>query len=63
MKEYSKKAGCHPKRCSMADWKWKKVNIWQHQWLPRKHPPLVCSPMVPSMEEAIANLLIEVSTR
>ena len=47
----------------MADWKWKKVNIWQHQWLPRKHPPLVCSPMVPSMEEAIANLLIEVSTR
>ena len=24
MKEYSKKAGCHPKRCLMVDWEWKK---------------------------------------
>lgn len=41
----------------------KKVKIWKHQWLTRKHSPLVCSLMVPSMEEATADLLIKESTR
>ena len=30
----------------------KSVKIWQHHWLPRKHPPLLSSPSIPSLEEA-----------
>lgn len=41
----------------------KNVKIWQLQWLPKKHPPLVCSPMVASFEEATVDLLIDDTTR
>ena len=30
----------------------KSIKIWQHHWLPRKHPTKVLSPMVESMNEA-----------
>ena len=41
----------------------KVVSIWQHQWLPRKHPPQVLSPMVESLADARVALLINESTR
>ena len=37
----------------------KNLKIWQHQWLNRKHPPLVCSPMIAPLEEATIDLLID----
>uniref|UniRef100_A0A7N2LY47 Uncharacterized protein n=1 Tax=Quercus lobata TaxID=97700 RepID=A0A7N2LY47_QUELO len=39
------------------------VKIWQNHWLPRKHPPLVLSPIVPSMEDATVDIMIEAETR
>ena len=40
----------------------KSVKIWQNHWLTRKHPPLVSSPIIPSMEEATVDTLIETKT-
>ena len=40
----------------------KAVSIWQHQWLPRKHPPQVLSPTVESLAKAKVALLINEST-
>lgn len=37
--------------------------IWQHHWLPIKHPTLVSSPVVNSLEEATIDSLINASTR
>ena len=41
----------------------KSVRIWQHHWLPRKHPPLVLSPMVDSLADANVAILIEENSR
>ena len=41
----------------------KSVKIWQHHWLLRKHPHLLSSPPIPSMEDAIVDILIEVEQR
>ena len=41
----------------------KSIKIWQHHWLPRKHPTKVLSPMVESMNEATVDCLINKGTR
>lgn len=41
----------------------RKVRVWQHHWLPRKHPPLLYSPVVEGLEDATVDLLIEIETR
>lgn len=46
----------------MADWKWEVCENLAEHWLPRKDPPLVLSPTIPSMEEATVDNLIEVDT-
>lgn len=38
------------------------VKIWQHSWLPIKHPPLIQSTMVESLEEAMVDVLIDEDT-
>jgi len=37
--------------------------IWQHHWLPIKHPTLVSSPLVNLLKEATIDSLINASTR
>ena len=39
------------------------VRIWQHHWLPRKHPPQVLSPMVETLANAKVATLIEETSR
>ena len=39
------------------------MKIWQSHWLPRKHPSLVSSPMIASLEEATVDMLINVDSR
>ncbi|XP_075640434.1 uncharacterized protein LOC142612204 [Castanea sativa] len=41
----------------------KAISIWQHHWLPRKHPPQVLSPMVDSLADAKVAILIEETSR
>ena len=41
----------------------KSIKIWQHHWLPRKHPTKVLSPMVETMEEVTKDCLIDKGTR
>ena len=41
----------------------KNIKIWQHHWLPIKHPPLVTSPIIESMEDATVDCLIDEDTR
>ena len=41
----------------------KSVKIWQHHWLPRKHPPLLSSPPIPSMKDATVDILIDAEKR
>ena len=36
------------------------MKIWQHYWLLIKHPPMIQSSMIDSMEEAIVYFLIDV---
>ena len=40
----------------------KNIKIWQHHWLPIKHPPLVTSPIIESMEDATVDCLIDENT-
>lgn len=40
----------------------KLIKIWQHHWLPIKHPTKVISPVLESMEEATVDYLIDAST-
>ena len=40
----------------------KSVKVWQNHWLPRKHHPLVFSPLS-SMEDATVDILIDTPTR
>ncbi|KAL0015826.1 hypothetical protein SO802_002895 [Lithocarpus litseifolius] len=40
----------------------KSIKIWQHHWLPIKHPPLVTSPIIESMENATVDYLIDENT-
>ena len=40
----------------------KSIKIWQHHWLPIKHPPLVTSPIIESMENATVDCLIDENT-
>ncbi|XP_075645493.1 uncharacterized protein LOC142616549 [Castanea sativa] len=37
----------------------KSIKIWQHHWLPIKHPPLISSPIIESMEDATVDCLID----
>ena len=39
------------------------MSIWQHQWLPRKHPPQVLSPMVDTLADAKVATLIKETSR
>ena len=39
------------------------MKIWQSHWLPWKHPSLVSSPMIASLEEATIDMLIDVDSR
>ena len=39
------------------------VQIWQHLWLPRKHPSRVQSPMLEGWEETTVNVLINEENR
>ena len=41
----------------------KNIKIWQHHWLPIKHPPLVTSPIIESMKDAMVDCLIDEDTR
>ena len=41
----------------------KSIKIWQHYWLPRKHPTKIASPMVESMAEATMDCQIDEQTR
>ena len=41
----------------------KLVKIWQSHWLLWKHPSLVSSPMIASLEEATVDMLIDVDSR
>ena len=38
-------------------------NIWLHHWLPIKHPTLVVSPIIESMEDATVDCLIDENSR
>ena len=38
------------------------IKIWQHHWLPIKHPPLISSPIIESMENATVDCLIDSNT-
>ena len=40
----------------------KNIKIWQHHWLPIKHPPLVTSPIIKSMEDTTVDCLIDETT-
>ena len=40
----------------------KSIKIRQHHWLPIKHPPLVTSPIIESMENATVDCLIDENT-
>ena len=40
----------------------KSIKIWQHHWLPIKHPPLVSSPVIKSMVNAMLDCLIDTNT-
>ena len=40
----------------------KSIKIWQHHWLPIKHPPLVMSPIIESKENATVDCLIDENT-
>ena len=40
----------------------KNIKIWQHHWLPIKHPPLVSSPIIESMKDAMVDCLIDNNT-
>ena len=40
----------------------KSIKIWQHHWLPIKHPPLVTSPIIESIENATVDCLIDENT-
>ena len=39
------------------------MKIWQHYWLPIKHPPMIQSSMIDSMEVATVYFLIDAETR
>lgn len=39
------------------------MKIWQQHWLPTKHPTLVSSPILESLEEATVDLLIDPISR
>lgn len=39
------------------------IKIWQHRWLPIKHPPKIIPPILESMEEATIDCLITPKTR
>ena len=39
------------------------IKIWQHRWLPIKHPPKINSPILDSMVEATVDSLIIPETR
>lgn len=39
------------------------LKIWQHSWLPIKHPPLIQSPIIESLEEPKVDFLIETENR
>ena len=41
----------------------KSVKIWQNHWLLKKHPPLVFSPTLSSMEDAAVDILIDALKR
>ena len=47
----------------MGNWEWKISENWQSHWLPRKHPLLVSSPMIASLEEATIDMLIDFDSR
>ena len=52
--------GCDVIKCG-ACWRignGQKVQIWQHTWLPIKHPTCVSSPILEGWEEAIVEVLI-----
>ena len=40
----------------------KSIKIWQHHWLPIKHPPLISFPNIESMEDATVNCSIDNNT-
>ena len=40
-----------------------KIKIWQHHWLPRKHPPQVTSYPLESLENTAVATLIDCTTR
>ena len=40
-----------------------KIRIWQHHWLPRKHPPQVISNPIESFENLTVDLLIDPNSR
>ena len=40
-----------------------KIKIWQHHWLPRKHPPQVTSYPLESLENTTVATLIDSTTR
>lgn len=41
----------------------KSIQVWQHYWLPIKHPTVIESPMLESMGEATMVFLINAETR
>lgn len=41
----------------------KSIKIWQHHWLPIKHPTQIISPVLELMEEATVDCLINSNTR
>lgn len=41
----------------------REIKIWQHHWLPIKHPTVVASPIIETMEDATVNMLIDPLTR
>lgn len=41
----------------------REIKIWQHHWLPIKHPTVVASPIIETMEDATVDMLIDPLTR
>ena len=40
-----------------------KINIWQHRWLPRKHPPQLPTCPIDDFEHSLVSCLIDPNTR
>ena len=41
----------------------KSIQVYNHRWLPTKHPPMISSPVVDSMSAAMVDVLFDPETK